>query len=273
MAARNSQDFAFCRRATSMAYGRLGLAHRPGAGEQGLAPEPIELGFKRRSPHLFDRLQPGGDRRKRRFGLADRQLRVGLECQQHMLPQPETIAVQPLADLGQPLLAFARGAERPSIRAKGVRVKGRDAVLLADPQSPFGIVGDRRWLMAKDVNERGVTQCVGEGHRVPERLGTSYRCSQLIEGPIGVTEHPGDQHREELACHGGMGTRPIRESHVRIEHLETPPKFGKRRLDFPLPEQHPAERHVRPDETSRIVKPFGYTQRLLGKVLRLFHIE
>ena len=45
--------------------GRLGLAHRPGAGEQGLALEPIELRFKRRSPHLFDRLQPGGDRRKR----------------------------------------------------------------------------------------------------------------------------------------------------------------------------------------------------------------
>jgi hypothetical protein len=41
--------------------------------EQGLAPAPMEFRFKRRPPHLFDRLQPGGDRRKRRFGLADRQ--------------------------------------------------------------------------------------------------------------------------------------------------------------------------------------------------------
>jgi hypothetical protein len=41
------------------------------------------------------------------------------------------------------------------------------------------------------VNERGPTQCLGEGHRVRERLGTSYCCSQLIEGLIGVTEHPG----------------------------------------------------------------------------------
>ena len=68
--------------------GRLGLAHRAGAGEQGLAPEPMELGFKRRSPRLFDRLQPGGDRRKRRFGLADRQLRIGLQRQQHILEHP-----------------------------------------------------------------------------------------------------------------------------------------------------------------------------------------
>src|SRR6516225_1389374 len=49
--------------------GRLGLAHRPGAGEQGLAPEAIKLRFKRRSSGLFDRLQPGDDRRKRRFGV------------------------------------------------------------------------------------------------------------------------------------------------------------------------------------------------------------
>ena len=69
-------------------YGRLGLAHRPGAGEQGLAPEPMELRFKRRSPHLFDRPQPGGDRRKRRFGVAGRQLRIGLQRQQDMLVPP-----------------------------------------------------------------------------------------------------------------------------------------------------------------------------------------
>ena len=68
--------------------GRLGLAHRPGAGEQGLAPEPIKLGFKRRSAHLFDRLQPGGGRRERRFGLADRQLRIGLQRQQPTLEPP-----------------------------------------------------------------------------------------------------------------------------------------------------------------------------------------
>ena len=34
-----------------------------------------------------------------------------------------------------------------------------------------------------------------------------------------------------------------------------------------------AERHVPPDETGRIFKPFGDTQRLLGKMLRLFHLE
>ena len=58
--------------------GRLGLAHRAGADEQGLAPEPIKLRFKRRSPCLFDRLQPRDDRRKRRFEVAARQLRIGL---------------------------------------------------------------------------------------------------------------------------------------------------------------------------------------------------
>jgi len=56
----------------------------------------------------------------------------------------------------------------------------RDAVLLADPQSPSGIVGGRRWLAAKDVNVGSNTECLGEGHRVPERLGTSYRCPELI---------------------------------------------------------------------------------------------
>ena len=70
-----------------------------------------------------------------------------------------------------------------------------------------------------------------------------------------------------------MGTRPIRELHVRIEQLEAPPKVRKRRLELPLEEQRHAERHVRPDETGRIVKPFGHTQRLLGKMLRLLHLE
>jgi hypothetical protein len=59
--------------------GRLRLTRRPGAGEQHLPLETIELCFKRRSPRLFDRLQPGGDRRERRFGFADRQLRIGLQ--------------------------------------------------------------------------------------------------------------------------------------------------------------------------------------------------
>ena len=108
---------------------------------------------------------------------------------------------------------------------------------------------------------------------MPERLGTSYRCLQLTEGPIRVTEHPGDQHREELANHPGVRTRPIWELHVRIEHLEAPPKARKRRFQFPLVVQHPAERHMRPNEAGRIIEPFGDTQHLLGKMLRLLHLE
>jgi hypothetical protein len=65
--------------------------------------------------------------------------------------------------------------------------------------------------------------------------------------------HPGDEHREKLALHGGVGTRPIRELHVLIEHLEAPPKVRKRQLELPLAVQRHAERHVRPDETGRIV--------------------
>ena len=87
----------------------------------------------------------------------------------------------------------------------------RDALLLADPQSPSGVVGGRRGLVAKDVNERNETQGLGEGERVPERLGAPHRCPELIEGPIRVPEHPGDQRRLELALHAGVGTRPIRE--------------------------------------------------------------
>jgi len=30
---------------------------------------------------------------------------------------------------------------------------------------------------------------------------------------------------------------------------------------------------VRPDETGRIAKPFGYAHCLLGKMLRLLHLE
>ena len=42
---------------------------------------------------------------------------------------------------------------------------------------------------------------------------------------------------------------------------------------FPCQNSATAERHVPPDETGRIVKPFGDTQRLLGKMLRLLHLE
>jgi hypothetical protein len=63
--------------------------------------------------------------------------------------------------LGQSLLAIAGDAERPPVLTKGKRVKMRDAALLADPQSPSGIVGDRRRLVAKDVNERGVIRISG----------------------------------------------------------------------------------------------------------------
>jgi hypothetical protein len=133
--------------------GGLGLAHRPGAGEQGLALEPIKLGFKRRSSHLFDRLQPGGDRRKRRFGFADRQLSIGLHRQQDVLVHPKTVTVHPLCDFDGSFLRFTGDAERPSPFAKAPRVILRDAPLLADPQSLSGIVGGRRRLVAKDVNE------------------------------------------------------------------------------------------------------------------------
>jgi len=110
----------------------------------------------------------------------------------------------------------------------------RHALLLGDPQSPFGIGGGRRRVVAKDVNERGETQRCDEGKRVPERLGGSYPCPQLVEGPIRVTEHPGNPCHVELAIHRRVRTRPILELHLRIEQLEAPPKVRKRRLQFPL---------------------------------------
>jgi hypothetical protein len=108
---------------------------------------------------------------------------------------------------------------------------------------------------------------------MPERLGTSYRCRQLLDGPIRVAEHPGDQRREELALHGGVSPRPIRELHVRLEDLGAAPKLCKRRLELPLLEQRRAERHVPADEAGRIAKPFGHVQRLLSKMQRLLHLE
>ena len=41
-----------------------------------------------------------------------------------------------------------------------------------------------------------------------------------------------------------MGTRPVRELHVRIEHLEAPPKVRKRRFEFPLVEQRRADQII-----------------------------
>ena len=135
------------------------------------------------------------------------------------------------------------------------------------------MVGGRQWLVAKGPNERAPTQHPGEGQRVPERLSASYRRPQVIEGPIRVTEHPGDQHREDVALRGGMETRPIGKLYVRIEQLEAPPKVRKRRLELPLPVQRRAERHVASGETGRIAEPFGDTQRLLGKILRLLDFK
>ena len=146
-------------------------------------------------------------------------------------------------------------------------------MLLADPQRPFGIVGDRRRLVARYVNEGGEKQRLGEGLRVPERLGASYRGTQLLEGTTRVAEHPGDQRQVELALHTGVGTRPIRELHFGIEQIEALPKVRKRRLELSLEVQHHSERHVRPDETGRIVEPFGHTHRLLGEMLRLLQLE
>src|ERR1700746_2861061 len=112
-----------------------------------------------------------------------------------MLERSKTIAVHPLSNLRQSLLAFAGDAESPSVLTKSKRPPMRYALLLADSQNPSGTVGGRRWLVAKDVNEGDVTQCLGEGQRVPERLGASHCRRQLLEGPIRVAEHPGDHHR------------------------------------------------------------------------------
>ena len=72
--------------------------------------------------------------------------------------------------------------------------------------------------------------------------------------------------------HAGVGARPIRELHVRNEHLGRSPELRKRRLELSSPVQRHAKRHVRPDETGRIVKPFGDTQCFFSKILRLLHL-
>ena len=61
------------------------------------------------------------------------------------------------------------------MRAKGGRGPMRDAPLLADAQGSARHIPGRRWLAAKNVNERGAIQRLGEGQRVPERLGLANR--------------------------------------------------------------------------------------------------
>src|SRR6266436_1110483 len=98
-----------------------------------------------------------------------------------MLAHPKTVTVYCLANLGQSLLAFAGGVERPAVRTKRDRVILREAVLLTHPQSPCGIVRGRRRLAAKDVNVGGPLQHPGEGKWVPQPLGASYRCPELLD--------------------------------------------------------------------------------------------
>src|SRR5262249_52936937 len=99
-----------------------------------------------------------------------------------------------------------------------------------------------------------------------------YRRLELIKGPIRVAEHPGEPARPDLTLHTGVGTRPIRELHVLIEHLKTLPEPRQRQFELPLVKQRHAELHMRPNETGRIAKPFGDTQRLLCKMLGPVHI-
>ena len=66
-----------------------------------------------------------------------------------------------------------------------------------------------------------------------------------------------------------MGTRPIRELHVRVEHLEATPKVRKRRLKFPLGRQHHAEGHARPDETAPPYSLFGAPTSLRDKLIKI----
>lgn len=68
----------------------------------------MELGFKRRSPRHFHRLQRGDDRFKRRVGFVARQLRIGLQRQQKMLGHPTPVTLYPSYNLGESLLALAR---------------------------------------------------------------------------------------------------------------------------------------------------------------------
>ena len=74
------------------------------------------------------------------------------------------------------------------------------------PQSPSGVVGGRRWLAAKDVNEANEEQRLGEGKRVPERVGAFYCCPQLLDGSIRVTS---TSRRQSARCRrGSISTAP-----------------------------------------------------------------
>jgi hypothetical protein len=120
--------------------GGLGLAHRPGAGEQCLAPEPIKLRFKRRSPHLFDRLQPGGGRRERRFGLAGRQLRIGLQRQRKVL-RGSRVAPSPGCGLRLLPLAARVGRRRARSRACDRDRRNRRHEIRSDAAAECGARG------------------------------------------------------------------------------------------------------------------------------------
>ncbi len=106
----------------------------------------------------------------------------------------------------------------------------------------------------------------GEGNLVFEVVEQRLRGLQIrgVEAFGKPAEDWGEQ--------GGRLLRPAR-LHVRIEQLEALPIVRKRRLDLPLVEQRRTECHVPADGAGRVAKPFGDTQRLLSKMLRLLHLE
>src|SRR5271165_4613129 len=57
------------------------------------------------------------------------------------------------------------------------------AMVQADHQSPLGTAGGSRRLVAKDVNERGETERLGTGQRVPELID----CSSCLASPPGIS--------------------------------------------------------------------------------------
>jgi len=143
-----AQPGAFADSLTEILRSGARAPHRPGAGEQGLAPEPMELCFKRRSPRLFHHLQPGGERRKCRFGPADRQLRVGLQRQQYMLDRPKTEAVYSCAIWASP---FSLSPETPSAHPSAQRANACHRAMCccsqirkADPAESAAADGSRR---------------------------------------------------------------------------------------------------------------------------------
>jgi hypothetical protein len=112
-------------------------------GGLGLAPEPMELGLQRRSPHLFDRLQPGGDRRERRFGLAGRQLRIGLQRQQKVL-RGSRVARSPGCGLRLLPLAARVGRHRARSRACDRDRRNRRHEIRSDAAAESGALSEAR---------------------------------------------------------------------------------------------------------------------------------